>query len=343
MQDDGAVTTYCRFEGVARGERVNGLALVVEAAVATTGGGRPYLRALLRDRTGRVVTARGWEFAGAPPGPGEVVEVEGALELYQGRLQLRIASLRALGPGRAEEWAVEAAMPAGERAGRLASALGRIEDGRLRRLVEAVFAQDDLRARFLRAPAARRYHSAVVGGLAAHTLWVHDTALWLADGVCQAPVDRDVLRAGALLHDVGKADELAVEAAGGFEPAETVQHLQGHLALAVRRVERAAATLAGLPAGRVDHLVHLIVSHHGRVEWGAPEVPMTVEATLLHAADFAASRVEAVCDLRRRAGEGVEWTEWSKVLGERLYLGRGAAGGEPLPYGRTETDILRPT
>jgi 3'-5' exoribonuclease len=315
----------CRFEHLPRGPRVAGRALVVEAAIATTRAPAeaPYLRALLRDRAGRTLAARRWDCADPPPSAGDVVEVTGTIQLYRERLQLNLEALRSLGPGRAADWAREVEMPLAERTGRLAAAIGGIADPALRGLVEAVFGQDGLRPRFLAAPAAKRYHSARVGGLATHSLAVHDTALWLAANLCPAPIDRDVLRAGALLHDVGKADELEIGLASGFEPAHTVEHLQGHVALAVRRVERAAATLPDCPGRRVDHLVHLIVSHHGSREWGAPEVPMTVEATLLHVADFAASRVEGVCDVLRQAPAGAEWTDRSSMLGERLYVGGG--------------------
>jgi 3'-5' exoribonuclease len=228
--------------------------------------------------------------------------------------------VRVLGDADPGEWAVEVDVPLAERRDSLRAAIDAIEERDLRLLVDAVLAGEVLE-RFLVAPAAKRYHSAKVGGLVVHTLAVYGEALHLAGAHCRLRLDLDLLRAGALLHDVGKADELEVSARTGLLPGYTGAHPQGHVALGIRRVERAAAELAMLDDRRVDHLVHLLVSHHGAREHGAPEPPMTPEAVVLHMADLAASRIEGVCDLVEATPEGALWTERSGMFGEPLYLG----------------------
>jgi 3'-5' exoribonuclease len=196
-------------------------------------------------------------------------------------------------------------------------AIGHVE---LASLVRWTFAEDGVLGRFLDVPAAKRHHSARVGGLAVHTLNVSSIALDLARHAT-VPVDLDLLRAGALLHDIGKIDELAVTVETGLLPGYTAGHLQGHVALAIRRIERAAVCCGFESSCSIDRLVHLVVSHHGSPEWGAPERPMTIEAIILHQADMGASRIEGACEAISSAPPDAEWTDYAPMFEERLYVG----------------------
>jgi 3'-5' exoribonuclease len=310
------------FAAALPGQRLQGEAVVVEASVAMTRTLRcaPFLRAVLRDRAGRCLPAKRWDHGEPPPAAGDVVLFAGCLQLHEGSRQLVLDSIRPLGPADPTEWALAAAMPLELRAERVRAAIDGIGSGDLACLVRWVFDQPGVLERFLLAPAAKRYHSALVGGLAVHTLKVHDIVFDLAQHA-DSPVDADLLRAGALVHDIGKIDELEVSVATGLLPGYTAAHLQGHVALGVRRIVQAAVCCGLDDRPSVDLLVHLVVSHHGKPEWGAPVAPMTTEAILLHLADLSASRLEGAAELFAAAPPEAEWTEYSAIFGERLYAG----------------------
>ena len=295
--------------------------LVVEASLQTTKTGSSFLKARLRDHSSITLPATIFDYTDPVPKPGNVVKVRARIEMYNNARQIRIVRLREIGPADANGWAPTVHISVGERAARLDAMIGAIEDEELGPLVRAVFDRVDIKSRFLLAPAAKLYHSAKVGGLALHTFLVHDIAIQLVEIGARVPIDRHLLCAAAILHDIGKIDEFKLSAESGFLPDHAIGHLQGHIALSLRRVERVLAEEGIESTPRIEHLMHMIVSHHGLKEWGSPQAPMTIEAVFLHSADYAASRVESANDLIEAVSNDSEWTEFSKMIGEKLYLG----------------------
>ncbi len=151
------------------------------------------------------------------------------------------------------------------------------------------------------APAAKAMHHAYVGGLLEHTLSVCSLSMRLADHYPQ--LDRQVLLAGALCHDIGKIWELTQ----GLSVDYTQEgRLLGHIILAIEKLQPFLAK-SGLEAGLVEHLQHLILSHHGTLEFGSPKVPATAEAIILHYADNIDAKLQQV----HNALVGVEPNGWS--------------------------------
>lgn len=196
--------------------------------------------------------------------------------------------------------------------------VSQVQDPHVRALCDAFLDDEKLAAAFQVAPAAKGIHHAWLGGLCEHTLSVLQLAWRVCDHYPQ--LDRDQMTAGALLHDFGKAREISAEP--GFEYTDEGK-LVGHLVLTCQLIREKAARLEGFPPELEWRITHLVVAHHGRLEYGSPREPATLEAMVVHALDELDTRVASFGQLMAQA-EG-RWTD-SKNLYRRQLL-----KGEPRP------------
>lgn len=182
-----------------------------------------------------------------------------------------------------------------------------------RKLVDGVFKNEELREAFRTCPAAKGVHHAYAGGLLEHTLSVFKLCRRLAD---QYPeLDRQTLLAGALFHDFGKIREFS----GGIANDYTDEgRLLGHLEICV---EMLAPYLekSGLEPELQRHLKHLVLSHHGTLEFGAVRVPQTAEALVLHYADNIDAKMAQCRGLFAQLGEDESWTPYQATLGRAMH------------------------
>jgi len=281
--------------------------------------GRPFLLATLRDRSGQIAGVY-WDVPLAVDvwaRPGLAVAVSGRVNLYKEALQVNISALE-----RAGDIDMAAFLPASQRpledmrAELRATIAGLAEPWQA--LLARLLLEGEAAERFATAPAARGMHHAYIGGLLEHTLSMVAVARLLADHYPY--VNLDLLLAGVLLHDVGKADAYALDE--GFGHSDDGR-LVGHIIRGALLIERAAAEL-DFPAGMLQELHHLIAAHHGTHEWGSPVVPRTLEAVLLHQIDLLDSRVGGYLDhVRNDPGAG-RWTNRrSEMFGTELQRPRG--------------------
>ena len=281
--------------------------------------GRPFLLATLRDRSGQIAGVY-WDVPLAVDvwaRPGLAVAVSGRVNLYKDALQVNISALE-----RAGDVDMTAFLPASQRpletmrAELRATIEGLAEPWR--ELLARLLLEGEAAERFATAPAARGMHHAYIGGLLEHTLSMAAVARLLAGHYPY--VNLNLLLAGVLLHDVGKADAYALDE--GFDHSDDGR-LVGHIIRGALLIERAAAEL-DFPAGMLQELQHLIASHHGTQEWGSPVVPRTLEAVLLHQIDLLDSRVGGYLDhVRNDPGAG-RWTNRrSEMFGTELQRPRG--------------------
>jgi 3'-5' exoribonuclease len=170
-------------------------------------------------------------------------------------------------------------------------------------LVGALLLEPETLDIFSKAPAARMMHHAYIGGLLEHTLSMVHIGKMLTG--LYSYVNKDLLLAGILLHDMGKG--LEYDTSGSFNFTDDGR-LVGHVVRAAITVEKAAAELDDIREEDVRELVHLILSHHGQLEWGAPVVPKTVEAVLLHQIDLLDSRMQGFIDHVENDLGGGRWT-----------------------------------
>ncbi len=307
---------------LAEGESIESAFAVREASLQTTSQGKLYIRMTLADATGEV-TANVWDatrelFASFMPG--DVLRVRGAVETYRGRIQLRISAFRPLPPAEVDPARFLPASEAdvGAMLEELDAAIASVDHAACRVLLESIFRDPGIRDGFARAPAAMKNHHAWIGGLLEHTLEL----VRLAEAVCAAEaarLDRDLLLTGTLLHDIGKVEELSAAAAIDYTDAG---RLVGHLVLGTLLVERFARAIPGFPEATLRSVQHLILSHHGRYEYGSPVLPKTPEAIALHHIDNLDAKTVAA---RRLIDEDPNperrWTDRSWMLETQIYKG----------------------
>jgi 3'-5' exoribonuclease len=302
-------------------QQVNDIFIVRQKQISTGRTGRNYLRISLGDKTG-TMEARVWEGAeeiGARFNQGDPVYITGLVTAYQGILQIKAQYVERLDASDAakidwSDYLPSAERPAAEMLAELFAILDTLRDPDIARLVGAFRSDKAFVEAFSFSPAAKAMHHAYVGGLLEHTLG----CVRLADRL--APlyrVNRELLVTGAFLHDVGKIREL--DARTGFDYTDEGK-LLGHILMGVLMLREKAAALPGFPEEKLLHLEHLILSHHGELEWGSPKRPKTVEALALHAIDNIDAKLAAAdrSISLEEANEG-NWTSYQKIFDRPLY------------------------
>ena len=201
-----------------------------------------------------------------------------------------------------------------------------MQDRHLRGLLERLFAPDsEAWRRWSAAPAAKYYHQAYRHGLLEHCLSVAQGVSALA--ATFPKIDRDVAVAGALLHDIGKVEGYAC-VNGAIELTDAGK-LLGEIPLGYYRVRREIERIDGFPRADADSLLHIILSHHGKLEHGSPVVPCTREATLVHFIDNLGGNLGSFDRIEKALAEGVSWSDFDRGLSTAAYFGaREQAGSE---------------
>jgi 3'-5' exoribonuclease len=277
--------------------------------------GQAYLTLALKDRSGEI-PGKLWEIpAGFSVTDGDFVKVEAEIGTYRDELQLSIRRIRKLAR---EEVELGDFLPASRRDRNemlddlhaALSMIGNDHPGLRDALLRLI---DDLAPALVDAPAAKSNHHAYLGGLLEHVL----SLIGLAERVCgQYPeLDRDVLVAGAVLHDIGKVVELCYDAALGYSRRGT---LVGHCVLGVEILSRCSEALDDATR---DHLEHIIVSHHGQAEWGAVKIPMTREARVFHLLDMIDAQMAMMNAAFHHATDGNGFTSFVPALRTALWNG----------------------
>jgi 3'-5' exoribonuclease len=298
-------------------QKVASLFLIAEKSVRRGKSG-DYLALVLADRSGRV-DARVWqasELAQAAAVADTVVWVEGRTELYRDRLQVIVNSLR---PAAAADKVAPADFFAhtqqdvGKLFAELETVVAGMKNPWLRRLLESFLKDPKLGEKFRRAPAAMTMHHAYLGGLLEHVV----SLCGLVTAVCShyPELDRDLLLTAAVLHDIGKTEELSYSGAISYT---TRGQLLGHIVIGLEMVTKRIEAIEGFPPPLRLAVEHFIVSHHGRYEFGSPKLPAFREAVVFHYLDDLDSKLAAIrASLGDARGEG-DWTERNPALERRL-------------------------
>jgi 3'-5' exoribonuclease len=278
--------------------------LLNEVAERLTKDGRSYILFTLRDKTG-TLSGVFWD---VPPTvlewarSGQVVLVTGRINLYKEALQLSATDMTPIQVEDLRDFVPVSQRPKEAMLAELRQFIERLGQP-WQGLVAHLLLDEAFLPRFATAPAARNMHHAVIGGLLEHTLSMANIADYLADHY--PLVNRDLLLAGALLHDMGKVAEYDVENSFAFTEDG---RLVGHITRAAILIESGAAALGDFPADDLRQLVHLVLSHHGALEWGSPVVPKTLEAVLLHQIDMLDSRAQGFLEHIETDSDSNGWT-----------------------------------
>jgi 3'-5' exoribonuclease len=333
------MTAKIRFvKDIREGEAVRDCFLVAGKALLSSNAGKPYLNLVLRDRTGQF-EARVWDRAeeiGKRFERDDVVEVAGTAVLYQGRIQVKVHDVRKAEAPRPD---LAFFLPVTRKGieplwKTLRECVREVRDPDLRRLLEAVFPDPPETAtarRFRQAPGGKSLHHDYIGGLLEHTVSVAGICRFLAGHY--GDVDGDMLVAGALLHDIGKIEELTYE--GAFDYTDEGR-LLGHIYLGAERVAGMCLSVPDFPPDRAVLLKHMILSHHGELAYGSPKRPKTLEAVLLHFVENMDAKANAFLEALSGIREGARWTEYQRMFERHLFSGQtrkdrdsGTPGREP--------------
>ena len=300
------------------GDFVQGFAFLAKKEQRQDRKGNSYLHLELQDSSGAIV-AKVWAESQAMVGRFEApsyVAVEGVVQRHREELQLNVRRCRAAGEDDRRYGFDEALLVPTTREdldvlwARLLSTLDKVERPPLRRLVEETLAVHGAALR--EHPAAKSIHHACRGGLLEHVV----SMLELATKVCEhyRDLDRDLLIAGVLFHDLGKIRELG--AMPGNDYTREGRFI-GHIVIGRDLLRERCAAIPDFPADLQLLLEHLVLSHQGTREFGSPVEPMTAEAMVLHFVDDLDSKLEQV----RRAKETASGFQYLRPMGRHLFLG----------------------
>lgn len=268
-----------------------GFCLIKSVEAKTTAKGMPYLDMLLSDAGGEI-SAKYWDYNPAAAEPfqaGEIVKVRGTISKYNGADQFRVERIRRATENddyHMEDLVKSAEYDGGAMYEELKNIALDVEDVHMKKLVLYLLEQN--REKLLYWPAAFKLHHAIRGGLLYHTLSI----VRLAQNVCTIypHLHKDLLIAGAILHDVAKLDEFEVNDTGVATGYSVEGNLIGHLAKGAILIDRAAKALA-VPEEIAVLLEHMVLSHHGAPEFGAAVRPMLIEAEVLSELDLMDARI----------------------------------------------------
>ena len=317
-----------RVKDLVEGEAVTSFFQAKQVQARQRRSGEPFLSLVLADRTGEVAAVmwEGVEELGRDLAEGDILKVQGHVGSYQGERQLTVTRLR---KATAEEAALEEFLPRSPHdpsvlLGRLRAVIDGMQEPSLKRLLQLLFGDEAFLARFAAAPAAKAIHHAVLGGLLEHTASVVGLCELLA--AYYPALDRDLLLAAAILHDVGKIRELAWERTFDYTDAG---RLLGHITLGALLVEERIRSIPDFPDALEERLLHCILSHHGELEWGSPKRPKTLEALVLHYAEDLDGKVNAFLHFAEAYPDPQRpgWTQYNRSLDRYLFFGRGEPPG----------------
>lgn len=296
-----------KIEEMAVGQAVDGFYLVKSVAVKMTAAQKPYLSGDVADKSGSIAFVM-WDYAGEYTGEdlnGSVVKLTGVVSNYKDKKQIVLKNIQLTTDESEYDLAeivpvapinVNAAMEYVE------SVVASFKDPDYRLMCEELLRRH--RGSFMSIPAARSVHHAFVSGLLMHT----SNMLRLAEAVLDftphgGHINRDLLLAGVILHDIAKEKEFNFSDVGLATDYSTEGALLGHLVLGAIEIQRVAEEL-NIPQEKATLLQHMMVSHHGEPEWGAAVVPMTIEAEVLHRLDMLDSHIEIYAEVLENTPEG---------------------------------------
>lgn len=287
------------------GQSIESYLLIKSATKSVAVNGNPYLTLILQDKSGDI-EAKLWdakEETEKQYQPQTIVKVKGEIQNYRGRMQLKIRQIRPAGPQdgkQVSEFIETAPLSQKDMADTITQFIFEMKNPHIQRVTRYLL--NKYHTEFLEYPAATKNHHEFVSGLAYHVVCMLKLAKAVAD--LYPSLNRDLLYAGVILHDLGKVIELS----GPVATVYTVEgNLLGHITIMVNEIGKAAEEL-GIEGEEITVLKHIVLSHHGKAEWGSPKPPMVKEAEILHYID----NLDAKMNMLDRALERTKPGEFSE-------------------------------
>lgn len=307
------------------GDRIEDEVFLIRSKdLRTTTTGGLYIHAILVDKTGQLV-ARAWQateamFHSMPEGG--FLRFKGRLENYKGNMQFIVDGVRAADPGsfEAADFLPVTKNDTEAMWKRLNEILKGIKHAELAALVQEFLADAELMNKFRRAPAASSMHHAYIGGLLEHTLALLELGLVVIPRYPKLSLD--LVLAGLFLHDIGKAAELSFETAIGYTDDG---QLVGHITQAIIWIDRkidGVTKRTGKPFSPDLRLLlhHIVLSHHGKYEFGSPKLPAIPEAAAIHHLDNLDAKVNMfLAEIENDRDPASRWTNYNKALETKVF------------------------
>jgi 3'-5' exoribonuclease len=310
------------IKDIRAGDLVDDIFVLSEKTMAQKRDGNNFLNITVSDKTGNIKGVI-WDRVddiSAGIASGDFVQVQGTVSEYKGILQLVVKKMASIP---ADSVNPSDFLPATRRDIdkmflRLLKITASMEAEHLKKLFEAFFNDTDFVRKFKNAPAAKKMHHAYIGGLLEHTL----SMALLADRIVEhySGVDRDLLLAGAILHDIGKIREFNYKYSIDYSDEG---RLLSHIVIGIMMLDEKLEEIEEFPQDQAVLLRHMIVSHHGTREFGSPEPPKTIEAVLLNYIDEIDSKVNGIRDFMTTEDPNESWTSYHRLLGRHFYRGKG--------------------
>ena len=273
---------------------------------------------ILQDKTG-TLDAKIWE-------PGSVgidefdsldyIAVMGDVTSFQGALQLNVKRVRKVQEGEYDpkDYLPVSQYDVEEMYKELLSYINSMENPYLKQLAGSFFIEDeDFAKRFKFHSAAKTVHHGFVGGLLEHTLGVTRHCNYFASAYPM--LNRDLLLAAAMFHDIGKLEELSVFPENDYTDEG---QLLGHIMIGAEMIHDMAKEIPGFPAKLESELKHCILAHHGELEYGSPKKPALAEAAALNLADNTDAKMETITEIFRSAGDNKDWLGYNRFFESNL-------------------------
>ena len=303
---------------------VHEIFLVAEKQLRPNRNGQLYLQLRASDRSG-TVNAMMWNAGDKVYNSfenGDYIQIIGSAQVYNGNLQIIVNELNKAEPDDVNEadFVQMASSEIEKLSARLAEMLRGMENLYLKNLAECFLMDEEFQRNFNAAPAGVKNHHAYPGGLLQHVVSLMELVLVVAPRY--EVLNQDLLLMGAFLHDVGKIEELTYDRALGYsDSGQLIGHLvQGVLVLEKKVAEASELMQETFPNDLTLQLQHLIVSHHGRLEFGSPKVPMTLEAVALNFLDDLDAKIFTFEQLiREDVNTDSNWTVFNPALGRKLF------------------------
>lgn len=310
----------CFVGDIRDNQSVEGVFLVKEITISETRAGKPFLTLTLMDKTGEI-TGRVWDNVDRFKEicqTGVLLSLVGQAQSYKGSLQLSVKTLQKY-ESNAElaEFLPSTQNNPRKMLAELRKYAESVEDLHLNELLRLFFNDKNFVQQFSNAPAAKNMHHAYIGGLLEHTLAIVRLAIRVAE--IYPSLDRSLLLSSAIMHDIGKIKEFSF-AVPPFDYSDQGR-LVGHMVLAIEMINEKIIHIRDFPEELAARIKHLILSHHGRHEFGSPSLPMIREAFVLNFLDDLDAKINYMDRLSgQMEGDGYQWTPYQRTLERFLFV-----------------------
>lgn len=307
------------LKDIKQGDKVVSSFLVAEKNMAFSIKGSPYLNVRLKDKTGEL-DGKVWDNAiefDQQFKKGDIISIEGRAATYKNSIQISIVKIK---KNEREDIEPTDYLPAARgdvdaMFNEILTHIENIQTKPLQSLLQSFFHDEKTAELFKRAPAAKGFHHIYLGGLLEHTLSVVQLLQKTADHYPE--LNRDMLIAGGILHDIGKIHEFCYHSIIDYSDEG---RLIGHIVMGVEMINKKIADFPDFPGQLALELRHIILSHHGEFEFGSPKRPKTLEALVVHYIDDLDAKFNAFHTLiTDSTNPDSDWTNYNRFLERFLY------------------------